>query len=335
MNFRLFSKIWIVYAILCFPMFYFVYKYGTPDLGLKDFYDYYKLYGNWDIEHVDAPFNMRLISTFFVYLLNKAGLHYDTQIAFDRLGMDKQIFFNAVFFNYLCIISTCTVIFFTIKKFFKQNSAAFIAGLVYLLGFGTLFYEFMPITDAFSILIFAIILYYYLSKSYLIIIPLLILILQREYVFLALGLIALMDFWKTREKYFLYTLLFCIGCFVIYFVLRKTVFYTPKYDHQASPSYFLESIVQIRFPLVPYIKQTLMTINVFILYLLVVAYKKYKKLEIDKFYLLKLTLLFLQINFISFAAVFGNNTGRYFYILIPIVIFALVKEGLVFIKEKI
>ena len=69
-----------------------------------------------------------------------------------------------------------------------------------------------------------------------------------------------------------------------------------------------------------------MTLNIFIVYVLVVIYKKWKRLEIDQFNLLKLGLLFLQINIISFVAVFGNNTGRHFYILIPLVIFQLIKE---------
>jgi hypothetical protein len=50
-------------------------------------------------------------------------------------------------------------------------------------------------------------------------------------------------------------------------------------------------------------------------------------MNIDAFDALKLFLLFVQINLISFAAVFGNNTGRYFYILVPLVIFCLVKEA--------
>jgi hypothetical protein len=158
------------------------------------------------------------------------------------------------------------------------------------------------------------------------------LVLQREYVFLVMGLVALLDFWKQKEKYYLHVLIISIVCFAVYFILRKTLFYTPKYDHQASPMYFLESVFQIKFPLGLYIKQTLMTLNIFILYLIIVAYKKIKKISIDKFSLIKLLLLFLQINIISFAAVLGNNTGRYFYILVPMVIFYLVSESMAIIK---
>src|SRR4051812_41245299 len=116
MNPRSLIKIWVVYFLLIFPLFYFVYKYGTPNFGLKDFYDYYKMYKDWDIEHTEAPFNMRLVSSFFVYLMNKAGLYYDTETAYDVLGMDKHVFFNAVFFNFLCVVTTCSVLFAMIQK---------------------------------------------------------------------------------------------------------------------------------------------------------------------------------------------------------------------------
>ncbi|MBA3664190.1 MAG: hypothetical protein H0W61_08285 [Bacteroidetes bacterium] len=327
MQIKLFSRVWLIYFLLAFPSFYFVYKYGTTDLGIRDFVDYYKLYKDWDITHVDAPFNMRLLSSFFVHLFYKAGLHYNTTISFEKMStLDKDVFFCAIFFNFLCITTTCSVIFFTIKKHFSNLLLSFSGGLIYLLGFGTLFYEFMPITDACSILLFAICIHYYLSQSYLIIIPLLLLVFQREYIFLALAVLAVMDFWKYRLKYFLYILLTCGFCFIIYFILRKTVFYTPLYDRQASPAYFLDSIFHLKFPLAPYIKQTLMTMNIFFIYLLLLIYKKIKKLEIDSFGFMKVLLLFVQINVISVAAVFGNNTGRYFYILIPFVIFQLVKE---------
>jgi hypothetical protein len=324
---KTFFKISLVYALLAFPMFYFVYKYGTPDLGMKDFYDYYKLYSNWDLEHVDAPFNMRLLSTFFVYVMNQSGLHYNTTVAFAQTGLDQQVFFNAVLFNYLCITATCSVLFYLFKKQGQSTLLSFSGGALYLLGFGTLFFEFMPITDAFSVLFFTIILYLYLTKNYLIILPLLLMIIQREYIFMALGLLALLDYWKLREKFHLHILLGCVLCFAIYFILRKTIFFTPKYDHQASFSFFLSSLFKLKFSLGPYIRQTIMTLNLFILYFLIMAYKKYKKLNIGSFDALKLFLLFVQINLISFAAVFGNNTGRYFYILVPLVIFYLVKEA--------
>jgi hypothetical protein len=325
-KYRAAIKLWVIYAILAFPCFYFVYKFGDPNYGTRDFFDYYKMYKDWDVAGTDAPFNMRLLSSFFVHLLYKAGFHYDTEIVFDRLPYAKEVFFSAIVFNFLCVVSTCVVIFHTLKKYFKGHLISFIGGSIYLFGFGTLFYELMPITDALSILMFAVVFHLYLERSLWILVPLALLILQREYIFMALGLVALLDYFKHKVKYYLWIMLSCIVCFAIYYVLRKTLFYTPKYDHQASASYFLSSILEIKFPLWPYLKQTAMTLNIFIIYMLVIVYKKYKRLPINGYELIKLLLLFLQINIISFAAVFGNNTGRYFYILIPMVIYYLILE---------
>jgi hypothetical protein len=327
-------KLWLVYALLAFPSFYFVYKFGDPNFGCKDFFDYYPLFKNFDIQGVDAPFNMRLLSSFFVNLFYNMGFGYDTKIAFETGSLDQRIFFCAIFFNYLCVVTTCVAIYKLLSGTVTNGWIAFVGGIVYLLGFGTLFYELMPITDALSILLFAIVLLYYKDKKLLVIVPLLLLIIQREYIFLALGLVALLDLWKFRNRYYLHVLLMCIACFAIYFVLRKTTFYTPKYDHQASPAFFASSLFKLKFPLLPYLKQVLMTLNIFILYVLVVAYKRYKKMPINGFEFVKILLLFVQINLISFAAVFGNNTGRYFYILVPLVIFQLIIESKDFFSHE-
>src|SRR5436190_6574260 len=166
MKLRHFFWVPIMYCLLASAPFHFVYKFGVPDWTANDFLSYYDLYKNWDIHHTEAPFNMRLLSSFFVHLFYRAGLHYDTLTAFDKFPLDKHVFFDAIFFNYLCIVLTCTVIFYTGLKYLKDSLLSFTAGLVYLLGFGTLFYEFMPITDASSVLCFALIFHGYMSKKY-------------------------------------------------------------------------------------------------------------------------------------------------------------------------
>jgi hypothetical protein len=322
---KTFLKLWILYALMAFPMFYFVYKYGMPDIGLNDFFNYYKLYANMDITHTDAPFNTRLISPFFVYLFNKAGFHYDTITNFDKIPLDKRLFFNAIFFNYLCIVSTCVVIYNTVKKHLDHVLLSFVSGLIYLLGFGTLFFGMMPITDAFSILMFSVILYLYLLKKKLIILPLIILILQREYIFLALGLICLFDYWRQKNKYYLSVLITCIVCFVVYFILRKTIFYTDRYSNQITFSGFIHSMKTLQIPLLPFIQQTLMALNIFILYLIIFLWKKKHKFETDNFACFKLLMLLLQIIIIGIFA--KINTGRSFYIIVPLVIYELAKEA--------
>lgn len=323
-------KLIFLYGAFAFPAFYFVYKFGNPDYGCRDYRDYYSLFKDLDISGVEAPFNMRLLSTFFVHILYKMGFHYNTEIIFSNNGLDTSVYFCAVFLNYLSVIGTCMVLYFLIKKQFHDAFYAFGGGLLYLLGFGTLFFVLMPITDAFSIFLFAIAFYFYLEKKYSLFFILILLIFQREYYFMALGLLALCDYWKHRDKFYLYTLLLCILCFTIYIVLRKTVFYTPKYDHQASTGFFLSSVFSLKFPMIPFIKQTLMTMNISLVYVAVIVYKKIKGLKFDTFAFMKMVLLFVQIAIISFAAVFGNNMGRYFYMLIPIVIFYLMEELNVF-----
>jgi hypothetical protein len=328
-------SVWFIFLLLTFPAFYFVYKYGHPDFGLKDFHDYYKLYKNFDIKSVDAPFNMRLLSSFFVFLMYKLGFHYHTENVFDLLGMDKNVFFCAVLFNYICIVTTCTVIFYTIKQSNNNVLLSFIGAVLYLLGFGTLFYEMMPITDALSVLLFAWLFKLYIVKSRWILAPLVLLVFQREYIFLALGLIAFIDYLKDRERYYLRVVVYSSFLFAGYMILRKTFFYTPTYDYQASLGYFFDSVIKIKFPIIPYIKQTLMTLNIFLIYLGVITFKWIRSIPIiDKIGFYKIIALFIQINIISFAAVFGNNTGRYFYILVPMVIFYLIKESLTFIIDS-
>jgi hypothetical protein len=321
------SFLWFIYAALSFPAFYFVYKFGDPNFGTNDFFSYYKLYENWDIAKVDAPFNMRLVSSFFVYLFNKLGFHYNTEIAFNQTGVNKQVLFNAILFNYLCVVSTCVVIYQTLQKHIKDTLLSFFGGALYLLGFGTLFYELMPITDALSVLLFAVTFYYYQDKSYWILLPLIVLVIQREYVFMALAVMAIIDFIVQKDKFYVITIVACLICFVTYLVLRKTLFYTPKYDHQASAVFFLESLLKIKIPILQYVRQTLMTLNLFIIYVGLILYKKMTTVSFDKVRFWTIIALFSEINIISFAAVFGNNTGRYFYILVPLVIYQLIIES--------
>jgi len=73
-------------------------------------------------------------------------------------------------------------------------------------------------------------------------------------------------------------------------------------------------------------RQTVMTMNSYFVYLLVLALKKRKELRINtgNFYL---TLaLFAQITPVSIATTSGNNTGRYFYLCTPLLLYLMLKE---------
>jgi hypothetical protein len=88
----------------------------------------------------------------------------------------------------------------------------------------------------------------------------------------------------------------------------------------------LKRLTSFNFPVWDFLKQTLMTLNIFIIYLAVVLYKKSRGLSIHRHNLVKITLLFLQVLLLSISGGHGTNAGRYFYIIVPVVIFFLVKE---------
>lgn len=323
-----------LYILLAFPLFYFVYKYGSPYLGMIDFFDYYKLYDNLDFRSADSPLNMRLVSSFIVYCLSKTGLIYNTMTHIDDAPFSKVIYFNAIFVNYACVVLTCSIIFNIVYKHKNSLVMCFLAGLLFLLGFGTIFYELMPLADAMAITLFAWALQYYYKKSWQIIIPLILLILQREYIFLAFGLIALLDYWKFRNKYYLYCLLLNIVCFAIYILLRKLIFETPRYSHHTNVEFMLGSFTKENFPLIPFIRQTFMTMNVFFIYVIIVIYKKIIKLRINRFEFNKSLFLLGQIIVLTFLLSLGNNAGRYFYMLIPLIIVNIIEELKIFSLDK-
>lgn len=323
-----------LYTLLAFPLFYFVYKYGSPYLGMIDFFDYYKLYDNFDYHKADSPLNMRLVSSFFVYCLSKTGLVYNTMTHIDDAPFSKIIYFNAIFVNFICVVLTSTIIFNIVYHYKNSVIMCFLAGLLFLLGFGTIFYELMPLADAMAITLFAWALYSYYKKSWQIIIPLVLLIFQREYIFLAFGLIALLDFWKFRNKYYLYCLLLNLICFVAYIVLRKLIFETPRYSHHTNLEFMLGSFTKENFPLIPFIRQTFMTMNVFFIYVIIVIYKKCIKLNINKFEFNKSLFLLGQIIILTFLLSLGNNAGRYFYMLIPMIIVNIIEELKIFSLDK-
>ena len=69
-----------------------------------------------------------------------------------------------------------------------------------------------------------------------------------------------------------------------------------------------------------------MTLNIFIIYALVIAYKYIKKIAFNSFEFLKINLLFLQLLALTVLLSLGNNAGRYFYILTPFIIINLLNE---------
>lgn len=318
----------VLMLLLSYPLFYFSYKYTLPDMGGADYFHYLHLYESWDLESTEAPFNMRILGSYGTYVLNQLGLHYNTETVFAAAHpeLSQQVFFNALLFNYLCVVLTSLVIYYTAKRSGLDHMRSFIGALVFLLGFGTLFFLLKPANDACGVLFIALGFNLYLRKSHWIHVILVLCIFQREYALMVFGIVAAIDYLYERNRYYVYTLLSAIVCFAAYYVLRKTLFYTPLHDGQTKAGFFLQSLLHPQVDWVPFIKQLVLSCNLLILYAGMLVYKKLGGHAIQKRYVWITVALFAHVIFMSIAAGFGNNTGRIFYFTAPIIVYFLMHE---------
>jgi len=318
----------LLYTLMAFPLFYFVYKFGVLLAGYEDAKSYFKLFADLSSKEVPSPFNMRLVSPLLIQLLHKTGLFYNTECAMDAFPQfDKTYFFSNVFYNFLCVILTCFSLFVVFSKLGFSQFLSFTSGLLYLLGFGTVFYMMMPGVDALSVLIFTWLLYFYLKKSYMLIPLLLLLIFQREYYFLVLMVMTIMDYFKYGKiKYYLHVFLVATFCWTVYFLLRKYVFMTPHWHYQTKADRLIDALLNIRIDLVTMARQTLMTMNIYFIYILILLHKKSKGYKINMYYLYMTLILFVQITILSIATTSGNNNGRYFYFATPFFLYLILLE---------
>ncbi len=315
-------------VLFSYPLFYYAYKFGTPDLGNSDFYSYYSLYKSWDFNGVVSPFNTRLISPYLVYLLHQTGLYYDTTISFQNPLISQRVFFSAVFFNYGCTVLTAWVVTRMVWRQFQNRAYALLFGAAYLLGFGTLFYSINPLTDAFSYLLCALIFEAYFLRSWWILPLLVMAVVQREIIFAYIALMALFDgvLKRTPRKYALGAFVASILGAISYVVLRKTIFYTSKHSEQMEVSSFLDRILHPQIDVGDYIRQVFLNQNILLFYLLVIAYKLFKKLSVNQGNATLIAALYLQGVVIGLVALLGNNLGRFVNLLSPMILLFVALE---------
>ncbi|MCX8081224.1 MAG: hypothetical protein N3F09_08315 [Bacteroidia bacterium] len=318
-----------MFFILTYPLFYYAYKFGSPDFGNIDFYHYYHLYKDFDIEKVQSPFNIRLVSPFLVYLFYKSGIYYNAEISYHNPMIDQQVFFSSIAVNYLFFVGTLVVVMKLIEPIITNTFTAFLTTLIYGYSFATLFYTLNTLTESASVFMFALAFYYYLKRNFRILLILFVAVFQREYILMAFGLIALYDFvaLKENKKFFISVFIGSVLFFTVYIVLRKTYFYTPHHDEQFEVGKFFYRLLNPGFPAGEYIRQSFLNQNIFLLYLFLVTYKLINKIQIQSKHSLFLNiLLYVQVNLISIFAVLGNSTGRYFSLLLPLTFYSLVLE---------
>jgi hypothetical protein len=327
-NYKHSLKALSVYFLLSYAFLYFAYKYFAPDIACVDFFNYYPLYKDFDVQSVGSPFNTRLLNPLFVFVFNKLGIYYNTYTSFQNPDINQSVFFNALLVSYLAVVFTALVIYLTCYNYFKNKLFSFFVGLFYLMGGGTLVFCINPATDAFSVLLLALIFKSYTEKSKWIYLLLLLAVFQREYIFMVISLIAIIDFWFDRKnlKNYLSVVLAAVICFGIYMILRSTILYTPAHPEQLEYSQYISRLLFPKINFSEYIRQGLFTQNILFTYLFVIMYKLAKKQTVVKKNISIIGMLILQINFICLIALLGNNIGRIFYMTTPIILYYLAIE---------
>ncbi|HTA62095.1 MAG TPA: hypothetical protein VK835_06555, partial [Bacteroidia bacterium] len=239
-----------------------------------------------------------------------------------------SIFFNALLVSYLAVVFTAFTVYLTCYNYFKNKLFGFLFGLFYLLGGGTVVFCINPATDAFSVLLLALIFKSYIEKNKWIYLLLLLAIFQREYIFMVISLVAIIDFWfdKKNFKKYLKVVLASTTCFGIYIILRNTILYTPFHSEQLEYNQYISRLLFPEMNFAEYIRQGLFTQNILAAYVCVIIYKRIKKLNIIRKNIWIVLMLILQINFICLIALLGNNIGRIFYMTTPILLFYLAIE---------
>ena len=323
------TGIFIFFFLLSFPVFYFSFKYGSPDLsGQADFYSYYPMYEKLSIDNVDSPFNMRLVFPFLVNKLASLGAYYPVETCFSSSQINPKIYFNVILGQWISGTFCCFMIFQLIGLFTKNIFVQLIGGVLYLLQYGTIFWGAGGVTDGFSAMLFSVILYFFFNKSYWIYPFIALAILQREILILGIGMLSFLTMVNPIKrklvfnKYNLIVLLFSIVSFLVYFYLRKTVFYTPKFNLQLEPTTYFTRLFEKDFSIFKYLRGSIFSQNIFLIFFVVSFTLKFlgEKMNVFKVFVLSAIFFFLHIIAASINSHVFYEVGRHFYMLSALLI---------------
>ena len=233
--------LYIFFLILSFPLFYFVFKFGNPDNIAHDFYHYYPLYDDFDFIKSPPPFNMRCIGAFFIYLIHQTISYPDTETVFqyNPFGFKESVWFSAVFFNYLILAATALLIFLCYRSSFHQNNQkstvyGLMAALLFYFGYGILFFDLMPITEAFSVFLFSLALYLLKHRSKFIWLTLPFIIFQREFLLVLLMIYVILEVKRFKIRFTGLFVIISILLLAFYVLLRNYYFLNPYLDRKST-----------------------------------------------------------------------------------------------------
>lgn len=280
--------VFALFLFVAYPSFYYSYKFGSPDVsGQFDFYDYYPVYADFDFDKVEAPYNMRLVSTSFVYLLGKTGFYYPVETSYKNENVKQSVYFQAIFVHFLAAALTAFLIWLIVFKHTGDMVVGLVSGALYILQYGTLFWGAGGLTDGFSALMFVLMIYLLLNKSYWLGPLLLLSVFQREAIILGMGAAAggylVWEYVKTKKisRYYIYALVLSVVSFALFMYLRKTLFFTPKYAHHLEATAYFNKFDEHEFSLFTYLRGTIFSQNIGAIYLIVLAVKYRLKQSIN------------------------------------------------------
>lgn len=318
------------YILLGFPIFYFTYKFVSPDIsGQMDYYAYYIMYKDLSIQGVDAPTNMRLISSFLVHLFYKTGLYYPVPISFQNADYEPAVYFASVVTSWISAVITCFFIQKLVYNYSKNTVLSILIGSTYLLQYGTIIWGSGGLADGFSTMLFCLLFYFWKSgrmRWFLLLLPLA--IFQREIILMAFGIIFFADLLykimmkeKVRSSFLL--LVYSISLFAVYFILRETIFFTPKYSGYVSPSFYSNMFNNQNLNLFKFLRGVILSQNILIILSIVLGYSMYKKIKINYIEVAHVYTNFIGIIFVCFVLMVLPEAGRYYYISSPYLIYLL------------
>ncbi|MCA1338164.1 hypothetical protein [Pseudooceanicola marinus] len=332
-----------LFLMLCtYPMVYLSYRFFDPAAANSDFFRYYHMYlAPGDFTATYAPFIYRQGSAFLTHWMWELGVSIPSSTAFEMPGYDRDVYLAAILVNYLSIIAGFSFIFLVLMRHMQGALGLLVVAascLVPLASLQVIWFGYSGLTDGFSLLLFCIGLYFYLSERWVLLgLLIAISIGQRELVPIFFGILSAIDLLRTRRiRPYLPILGWSIVAFLAYVLLRKAFIPVEGHETQLSVSAWVRSLMNFR-PDGRFILQGFLLQNVVFLSLVLAVVTLRAKPGARARLIgpcLHLAGLFGAILMIGIMAKIGSNVGRIEMYTLPLVAVVLAQSILPWVKAS-
>lgn len=217
-----------ILGIASYGLLYFAYRFNRPWPGSNDYYDnYYFMYlSPLDLNASPAPYVLRQLSAIATHLVLITHLYVPDREAIAVPGRDPRVLFAAMLTNWIFLLLAAWLAGLIAEEELGQRNAvvALAAGFLCLLAFQTPFFVISGLTEGVSwFLLAAGFLAYLRRASRWLLLVMMLSIVQRESIFIVLGVIAACDLMIEREdrRFKVQTLVGAVVCFGVYFLIRR------------------------------------------------------------------------------------------------------------------